>query len=181
MDKPTLSVVASFYVIIPVLLILAVVSVYLRAQQMSGVQDKQTRWLTVILLLIYLIVYVWLTFLFRSPGAGPRTRLVPFGTYREAFGLFRIKSAGLARAIIFNILLTVPVGLLVPLLFERHPYLKTAGVSLLLSILTEGIQYITQLGICETDDVIGNLLGCLFGMGIMATGTRLIQGHMKKF
>lgn len=172
--------VASFYVIIPILLILAVVSLYLRAQQISTRQNMQIRWLAAILLLIYLLVYVWLTFLYRSPGVEPRARLVPFETYREAFGLFRIKILGLARAIIFNILLTIPVGLLVPLLFDHHPYLKTAMIGLLLAVLTEGLQYITHLGICETDDLIGNFLGCFVGIGIMAVGTRLIQEHVKK-
>lgn len=45
------------------------------------------------LLVIYLLVYVWLTFMYRKPSAEPKTRLIPFETYRAANQLnpFKIK------------------------------------------------------------------------------------------
>ena len=188
MDKPTMSVVASFHVLLPILLILGVVALYLRAQQiaeeMKGTASRNSiRWVAAVLLGIYLLVYVWLTFMYRKPSTKPMTRLIPFETYRAAYQLnpFKIKQIGLARALMQNILLTIPVGFLVPLVLNRqkHPYLLTAGIAFILSILTEGLQYLTHLGICETDDVINNFAGCLIGMAILAGGTRLIRRYLR--
>ena len=98
MDKPTMSVVASFHVLLPILLILGVVALYLRAQQiaeeMKGTASRNSiRWVAAVLLGIYLLVYVWLTFMYRKPSTKPMTRLIPFETYRAAYQLnpFKIK------------------------------------------------------------------------------------------
>ena len=184
-----MSVVASFHVLLPILLILGVVALYLRAQQiaeeMKGTASgNSTRWVAAVLLGIYLLVYVWLTFMYRKPSTKPMTRLIPFETYRAAYQLnpFRVKQIGLARALMQNILLTIPVGFLVPLVLNRqkHPYLLTAGIALILAFLTEGLQYLTHLGICETDDMINNFTGCLIGMAILAGGTKLIRRYLKR-
>ena len=187
MNRPSLSVAASFYVILPLLLVLCVVALFLRAQQIAVGQERANRQITglvVMLLIIYLGVYAYLTFFYRSPYSKPITKLTPFQSYREGFELFpfRIKSLGMAREVFLNILLTIPVGLLLPLLFaqQKHPYLLTAGIAILLAIVTEGLQYVTRLGYCETDDLINNFLGCLIGMAILAAGTKLIRWYLEK-
>ena len=44
-------------------------------------------------------------------------------------------------------------------------------LTLALSLLTEAFQYLTHLGLCETDDVINNLLGGLLGIGVLRLGS----------
>ena len=74
------------------------VILYLRAQQIAEetkgtASGNSTRWVAAVLLVIYLLVYVWLTFMYRKPSAEPKTRLIPFETYRAANQLnpFKIK------------------------------------------------------------------------------------------
>ena len=57
------------------------------------ISGNSTRWVAAVLLVIYLLVYVWLTFMYRKPSAEPKTRLIPFETYRAANQLnpFKIK------------------------------------------------------------------------------------------
>ena len=59
----------------------------------SVISGNSTRWVAAVLLVIYLLVYVWLTFMYRKPSTEPKTRLIPFETYRAANQLnpFKIK------------------------------------------------------------------------------------------
>ena len=173
-----LSVKASFYVLLPVILLLWIVAVFLRVQLKAagGAKTRNTAmclWLVGALLAVYMLVYVYLTFLTRRPGKA-QLNLELFWSYREAFeGFpFKIKRLGLARQIAMNVLLTVPLGLLLPLLFYRakHPYVWTVLIVLGLSVLTEVLQYLTRMGLCELDDLFDNLLGGLIGIGMLAGG-----------
>ncbi len=191
MTRTPLYALASLRIIIPFLLVLSVVALYIRTQMAETKEDLPFRQedhrkqtfpvisLIISLLAIYLLVYVYLTFLCRRPTRQPEIDLTPFWSYREAiqFSPFTIKRLGLAREILLNILLTVPLGLLLPLLFYRrkHPYLLTLLLTLVLSLLTETLQYFFHLGFCETDDVFNNLLGGLLGITILSAGTKLSQ------
>jgi len=63
-----------------------------------------------------------------------------------------------------NILLFVPLGLLVPLLYPRLGSLvRTGGLALGSSLLIECIQLATGLGGCDVDDVLLNAVGGLLG------------------
>lgn len=202
--RQMLSTEASLYVIFPILLILTAVSLFLKALQIrregknvlntqisnqtNRQTDRQTNrqitHLLILLLLIYLLVYIWLTFLCRRPAARSILHLMPFWSYREAFEFFpfKIKRLGIARQILLNILLTMPLGLLLPLLLNnrKHPFLLTAAITLALAILTETLQYFTRLGQAELDDVLDNLLGALLGMLILSAGTRILRKHAIK-
>lgn len=206
--RPMLSTAASLYVIFPILLILTAVSLFLKAlqirreeknvpnTQISNQTNRQTdtqinrqtnrqiTYLLILLLFIYLLVYIWLTFLYRRPAARSILHLMPFWSYREAFEFcpFRIKRLGIARQILLNILLTVPLGLLLPLLLnsKKHPFLLTAAITLILALLTETLQYFTRLGQAELDDIFDNLLGALLGMLILSVGTRILRKHAMK-
>lgn len=179
-----LSVKASFYVLLPIIMILGIIAVFLQTQlkNADGAKANNTRmcfWLITALLVVYCCVYSYLTFFYRKPTISPRAFLTPFWSYREAFqwAPFKIKRLGLAREIIMNMLLTVPLGLLLPLMFYRkkHPYALAIAVTVGLSILTEGLQYFTCTGVSELDDVLNNTIGCLHGTIILIFGSRLFQ------
>lgn len=68
------------------------------------------------------------------------------------------------RNIAGNIVLLVPWGFLIPILFRKVYMVKTIFIlTLLLSSLIETVQYIFTLGVCDIDDVIYNIAGALLG------------------
>ncbi len=181
MRQTDLSTLTSLRILIPLILILAAVAVFLNRSKIHATHEGSnqgshlpTTALTAVLLGIYLIVYLYLTFGFRRPAKTSSIDLTPFWSYREAFqwNPLKIRRLALARQILLNILLTVPAGLLLPILYQtKHPYLPAILTILALSVLTETLQYFTHLGLCETDDVIDNLLGGLLGMAILRIGS----------
>ena len=180
MTKIDLSTQTSLRILIPLILILAVVAVFLNRIKIQAKAHGQQKTTTITLLIavllgIYLLIYLYLTLGYRQQVKTARIRLMPFWSYRDAFQLnpLRIRRLGMARQILLNILLTVPAGLLLPILYSRlkHPYLLAIATVLTLSLLTETFQYLTRLGFCETDDVINNVLGGLLGMGVLRLGS----------
>ena len=180
MTRTTLSTLTSLRILIPLILILAAVAIFLnriKIQAKAHGQQKTTAItvLTAALLGIYLLIYFYLTFGYRRPSRTASISLTPFWSYREAFQLnpLSIRRLGMARQILLNILLTIPAGLLLPILYSRtrHPYLLAIATVLALALLTETFQYVTHLGLCETDDVINNLLGGLLGIGVLRLGS----------
>ncbi len=180
--QESLSTVTSLRILIPLILVLCVVAVTLKRIQTEQIQSAHRilpiKFLITILLGIYFLIYIHLTFTYRHPSEAASMNLKPLWSYLEAFQLnpLKIIRLGLARQILLNILLTIPLGLLLPVLYDqaKHPYLLTILTALVLSILTETVQYITHRGLCETDDVINNLIGCLLGIVILIIGSRLI-------
>ena len=132
----------------------------------------------------YLVIYVYLTFIYRKPLEQRQLLPQPFGSYRHAFSLeggLHIEHLSTARQILLNILVYVPPGCMLPALLNRmrHPYLESVGVCALLTLATEILQWLTRLGYCEVDDLINNMLGGLIGILLYHIGTKTIQ-HFQK-
>lgn len=131
MTAKTLSTLTSLRILIPLILLLAVTAVFIRRRQMRTPEAKTavagipTGTVTAVLLGIYFLIYLYLTFGFRRPAQAAQISLRPLWSYRAAFQLspLKIRRLGLARQILLNILLTVPAGLLLPMLHHksRHP------------------------------------------------------------
>ena len=142
---------------------------------------------------LYAAGYLYLTFFYRPPAPRPRLMLRPFWSYREAFSLeggFQIRRLGVARSILLNILLYVPLGYLLPALFRltvptesrlsplrRHPFLFALLFAMTLSLLTEILQYFTCRGLCELDDLFDNLLGAALGCAAIVVAIRLSRHY----
>ena len=128
----------------------------------------------------YLIVYIYLMFLYRLPGSY-RLKLVltPFSSYEKAMNYQgNISTNQFLRSILFNILLFIPLGMILSSLCNGliiFPFL----VGLIISILSETIQYISYLGWAETDDVINNSLGMLLGIEMYRLFIRIQRKHKK--
>ena len=92
-----------------------------RQNEKSGLPTPE-KTLLGFLLLCYFVTYVYLTLSYRSPMEEAQSQLQLFWSYRDAFDLengFKIKRLGLARQILLNILVYVPVGLLMPITYYR--------------------------------------------------------------
>ena len=62
-----------------------------------------------------------------------------------------------------NICLFAPLGLLLPAVFKKLNFWKTAVIGLLLALLAETLQYFTASGYADIDDVLANTIGFILG------------------
>lgn len=98
--------------------------------------------------------------------------LIPFSTVMEFFNRLQeqtINADIVIRNLVFNLFMFVPMGMALPVLFEKK-FDKLWKVTLFvfsLVIFIEIIQFITFLGSADIDDLILNTLGTLPGYGII--------------
>lgn len=79
---------------------------------------------------------------------------------------------------IMNVVIFMPIGLLLAILYRRLGLLKITAIGLLLSCTIELLQFIFKRGVCEIDDVMNNTLGCFLGGLIVFGAYRLCRiGH----
>ena len=115
-----------------------------------------------ILFVAYVLFLLWLTILSRRPRVGERVfKWELFWAYRawiagESFG----RTESIQN--INNILVFIPFGALFP--GKNWKWLLLIAV--LLSAGIEAVQYVFNLGWCEIDDVICNVLGAAVGFGM---------------
>lgn len=123
-----------------------------------------------ILFALYCGFLLWLTILSRQPRVGERVfKLELLWSYRAwAAGAPDGKTESIQN--INNILVFIPFGVLFP--GKRWKLLLLTVV--LLSAGIEAVQYAFNLGWCEIDDVICNVLGAAAGFGLW----KLIKGKM---
>lgn len=70
--------------------------------------------------------------------------------------------------IALNVVLFIPVGILLTCMLGKDKWKIAIGMGALLSLVIELLQLILKRGMCETDDVIFNTLGCGIGVTIVA-------------
>lgn len=122
--------------------------------------------------LIYMIVVLGATIGDRVSGY-ESVNLHLFSSYKDAYNNF---SLGEWRNIILNILMFVPIGLIMPLLFEKCKYwYVTYLVGFCITLFIEMLQFISKRGIFELDDIINNTLGCAIGYGIVMIFISLLK------
>ena len=64
--------------------------------------------------------------------------------------------------VLLNVALFVPIGFLLGGIMSKG-FLKVLFTGCLLSILIELLQLASGMGLCETNDVIHNTVGCIMG------------------
>ena len=146
-----------------------VIPLVLAAVVLSAVTGRKTN---AVLLAAGIAAILYMTLLFRDSGTTAFSGFLRY--YRRL--LFNSQ----ARAdILKNIWLFIPLG---AVLYRMHPKPVILLASVILSILIEGIQWLTGTGICEPDDVISNGLGGWIGfsMGGLAAGIRQRAGNRQR-
>lgn len=111
--------------------------------------------------------------LFRESGDDFRLNLVPLSSYfdiAENSYLMETSAINILNAVMF-----IPVGLLSGLGFREMTWKKVLLAGLALSFSIELLQFILKRGLCETDDLIHNVLGCMVGFAIFRLSSRLIN------
>lgn len=119
-------------------------------------------WKMIIIFIFYLYIFmiISITLLSREPGSRIRVSLMPFSTFtNDIYG---------NAFVVENIILFIPMGFILPLLSKSFQTLRmciTAGGAL--SIMIEIVQFLTQRGYFQTDDIIMNIIGTGIGFGIL--------------
>lgn len=117
------------------------------------------------ILFIYIVIVLGATIGNRMSIESKSISLHLFSSYKDACNNF---SAGAWRNIILNILMFVPLGILLPLIFKDcRKYWVTYLIGIFFTLFIEVIQLISGRGIFEVDDIFNNTLGCIIGYGIV--------------
>lgn len=128
---------------------------------------------TLILLAEWVFLVIGTSVIFRESGDDYRIRLLPLISYFEqGENSYFIEAAALN---ILNIVLFFPVGLLLGCGYKNMSWRRAMGIGVLLSVSIEILQLIFKRGLCEVDDVIHNVLGCMVGYGIYKLANLLIR------
>lgn len=122
------------------------------------------RYSMLLLLAEWVFLILGICLLFRESDAERSISLIPFSSYFViAENTYFLEKAALN---VLNVVMFVPVGLLLGIGFKGMTWKKMYLASLSLSIMIELLQFILKRGLCETDDVIHNVLGAAIGFGI---------------
>ena len=134
---------------------------------------KGLRASSVLLLVEWVFLILCTADIFRESGESYRINLVPLLSYFDI-----AENSYLMEKVVINVLnvaLFIPVGLLLGLGFKVTSWKGVSVIGLGLSFLIELLQLVFKRGLCEIDDVIHNLLGCMIGFAIYRLSLRLIN------
>lgn len=126
---------------------------------------------SVFLFLFISNVYITLQFAFfsRPPGSRSTISLIPGATWGTTLQSHAY--------VIENILMTIPLGILLPSLWPGKSSLrslaKCLSITLACSVALETAQFLTQRGHCQTDDVLANVAGAFIGWLLFYIGSKI--------
>lgn len=139
-------------------------------------ERKHAGWLAV----LYAVVCVYVLFVMRDPGKAAKVNLEPFRVLQRAIQIgdgIHVRSWGQLRIILLNILLFVPFGYLLPVLWKKADrWWKTMLLGFALSLTVELLQLVTRLGMFDVDDLINNTIGA--GVGYLLFDLSICGGKM---
>lgn len=138
---------------------------------------KRNKRYAVSIAVLYLVAVIYLAFLVREPMPLYHYSLNPLAAARKGVefsgdiiagilsGDVKIKSWVSLEGIALNILLFVPFGYLIPMVWsqKRWTWWKIMLLGLAASFCIEIIQFITRLGFADVDDLMNNTIGSAIG------------------
>lgn len=117
-----------------------------------------------LLLVEWIILVLGIAVIFREPRAERSFCLIPFLSYFDyGTNSYFMEKAALN---ILNIVLFIPIGFLLGCGFRNLTWKRALAIGAMLSVFIEILQLIYRKGLCEVDDVIHNVLGCMIGYGV---------------
>ena len=130
------------------------------------------RYSAVILLAEWFFLVLGTCVLFRESREEYRFNFVPLISYFDyGDNSYFMEKAALN---ILNVALFLPIGILLGCGFRKMTWQKVLGTGSILSIFIEILQLTLRCGLCEIDDVIHNVVGCMTGYGVYKIFSSLI-------
>ena len=136
-------------------------------------QKDGLRYGTILLLIEWIILVLGMAVIFRESSAERSINLLPLSSYFD-YGEHSYLMEKVALNIL-NVALFVPVGLLLGCGFRNLTWKRAFAIGAMVSVFIEILQLIFRKGLCEVDDVIHNVLGCMVGYGIYKLTNLLIR------
>jgi glycopeptide antibiotics resistance protein len=135
------------------------------------------------ILLVLLIGYLFLVFALTNLGRGANydgwINLNILSGYIDAWNDWSLLAFQL---IVFNVILFIPLGILLPLLSRKLDSLKAVClIALGFTLFIEFFQLLTHTGIFELDDILHNTLGGVLGLLVFRAFKELIQNRRVRF
>ncbi len=125
------------------------------------------------LLVEWVILILYTAVLLREPHSERQWHLLPLWSYfHNPENSYFIEAAAVNA---LNVIMFVPVGLLLGIGFKDLTWKSMLMVGAVISVSIELLQFVFKKGLCESDDLIHNLLGCLLGFAIYKLTLRLIR------
>lgn len=122
---------------------------------------RRRQWVAGALLGEYLFLVLWSTVIRRIGSECVGLKLMPYWNLDE---LLSSKDPLDFVEIGLNIVLFVPIGLLLASICKQWKVWKIALIGCGMSMTIEALQLAFRCGLCETNDVIHNTIGCLIGV-----------------
>jgi glycopeptide antibiotics resistance protein len=122
------------------------------------------RYSAIILLAEWFLLLLSTCVLFREGGAEYHINLIPLSSYFD----YGENSYFIEKAVLnlLNVALFIPIGFLLGCGFRNVTWKKALAIGAMLSVFIEILQLISRRGLCEVDDVMHNVVGCMIGYGI---------------
>ena len=145
---------------------------------LANVLQRHPRWFAAakyVILGVYILANLHETLLFRAVRPDYKAEWELLWSYRKSLafpdglmsllhGTVEVVRPALLEEIILNILLYIPLGYLLPFVFERVKPWQVLAIALGCSVLTEVIQLVGKIGWFEFDDMLNNTMGCVIGL-----------------
>ncbi|MDR1101328.1 MAG: VanZ family protein, partial [Clostridiales bacterium] len=156
--------------IVPVIGIIAVViyaDLYVFFRNRRG-KPGVPRALAEFILIGWVCMFVYVTQIMSFGGISAGPNFVPFGDFVTAFR-YGSNNAHLVWQFLLNIIMMVPLGLLIPIVFPKkmRGFTGVTAVAFCASLATEVLQIFTGRG-SDIDDLIANTLGGVCGFALWA-------------
>lgn len=122
-----------------------------------------------------LLVIYWMLFGFnRQVGDTPQYNLVPFTTIKLFFKLYHTHHMAAATNLIGNVVIFVPFGVLIPLVFGgKWGRMLLIFVSCIVAL--EVAQFVLRRGSLDVDDLMLNVVGAAMGYYIYSVISRKVK------
>lgn len=124
----------------------------------------KSKYLSVFLFFVYLVILFWIIVLKTEFNISSLTEikiqsinLVPFTRTTV------LNNKIFYDEILYNILLFIPMGVFLSMIFENKPIFANILFGLFISLMFEIIQFIFKIGISDITDLINNTFGCALG------------------
>lgn len=122
------------------------------------------RYIALLLLAEWIFLVLCTCIFFRESGEECRVNLIPLISYFDyGENSYLMEKAALN---ILNVALFIPIGLLSGCGFRNITWQRVLTIGTLLSVFIEMLQLALKCGLCEMDDVIHNVAGCMVGVWV---------------
>ncbi|WP_304341192.1 VanZ family protein [Metaclostridioides mangenotii] len=140
--------------------------------------NNKTNKLTNVLFIIYLIALFWIIVFkfnvqFSYMGNMRSINLIPFSESLIINGKLHFSE------IIMNVVIFLPLGIYVGILFKRWIIGKKLFLFFLISLICEGFQFIFGVGASDITDIINNTLGGIIGLMIYKGIEKVFKNSVK--